>query len=148
MIVLDANVVSELMRPVPDAAVLSWVDAQAAEGMMQDLRAKLPSLAGQTYGDFRVAQADDFVYTDPVDHSVATNQGIRIVMTDGSRVVLRLSGTGTEGATVRVYLERYEADPSRHGIDTQEALAPLIAIAEKVSALTQRTRRQQPSVIT
>jgi phosphoglucomutase len=124
------------------------VDAQAAEGMMQDVRARLPSLAGQTFGDFRVAQADDFVYTDPVDHTVATRQGIRIVMTDGSRIVLRLSGTGTEGATVRVYLERYEADPSRHDIDTQEALAPLIAIAEQVSALKQRTGRNEPSVIT
>jgi phosphoglucomutase len=69
-------------------------------------------------------------------------------MTDGSRIVLRLSGTGTEGATVRVYLERYEADPSRHKLDTQEALAPLIAIAEHVSGLKQRTGRQEPSVIT
>jgi len=124
------------------------VDAQAAEGMMADLRAKLESLAGQTFGEFRVAQADDFVYTDPVDKSVATRQGIRIIMTDGSRIVLRLSGTGTEGATVRVYLERYEADPSRHNLDTQEALAPLIAIAEQVSELKQRTGRMEPSVIT
>jgi phosphoglucomutase len=124
------------------------VDAQAAERMMADLRGKLGSLAGQSFGEFRVAQADDFVYTDPVDNAVATRQGIRIIMTDGSRIVLRLSGTGTEGATVRVYLERYEADPSRHDLDTQEALAPLIAIAEQVSELKQRTGRQQPSVIT
>jgi phosphoglucomutase len=124
------------------------VDAQAADRMMVDLRAKLESLAGQTFGEFRVSQADDFVYTDPVDKSVATRQGIRIIMTDGSRIVLRLSGTGTEGATVRVYLERYEADPSRHNLDTQEALAPLIAIAEQVSELKQRTGRMEPSVIT
>jgi phosphoglucomutase len=124
------------------------VDAAAADRMMADLRARLASLAGQNFGEFRVAQADDFVYTDPVDHSVATKQGIRIIMTDGSRIVLRLSGTGTEGATVRVYLERYEADPSRHDIDTQEALAPLIAIAEQVSELKQRTGRTEPSVIT
>jgi phosphoglucomutase len=124
------------------------VDAAAADGMMLELRAKLASLAGQTFGEFRVAQADDFVYTDPVDQSVATKQGIRIIMTDGSRIVLRLSGTGTEGATVRVYLERYEADPSRHDLDTQVALAPLIAIAEQVSALKQRTGRKEPSVIT
>jgi phosphoglucomutase len=124
------------------------VDAAAADKMMVDLRAKLESLAGQTFGEFRVSQADDFVYTDPVDKSVASRQGIRIIMTDGSRIVLRLSGTGTEGATVRVYLERYEADPSRHNLDTQEALAPLIAIAEQVSQLKQRTGRQQPSVIT
>jgi len=124
------------------------VDAHAADRMMVDLRAKLASLAGQTFGEFRVSQADDFVYTDPVDKSVATRQGIRIIMTDGSRIVLRLSGTGTEGATVRVYLERYEADPSRHDLDTQEALAPLIAIAEQVSELKQRTGRVEPSVIT
>jgi phosphoglucomutase len=124
------------------------VDAAAAESMMQNLRANLGELAGRTFGDFRVTQADDFVYTDPIDHSVATRQGIRIVMTDGSRIVLRLSGTGTEGATVRVYLERYEADPARHGLDTQEALAPLIAIAEEVSQLKARTGRRTPSVIT
>jgi len=124
------------------------VDAAAADRMMVDLRAKLESLAGQTFGEFRVSQADDFVYTDPVDKSVATRQGIRIIMLDGSRIVLRLSGTGTEGATVRVYLERYEADPMRHDLDTQEALAPLIAIAEQVSELKRRTGRQEPSVIT
>jgi phosphoglucomutase len=124
------------------------VDAAGAEGMMADLRAALPSLAGQSFGDFRVAQADDFEYTDPVDGSVSKRQGIRIIMLDGSRIVLRLSGTGTEGATVRLYLERYEADPSRHGLDTQEALGPLIDIAEQVSQLRQRTGRQQPSVVT
>jgi phosphoglucomutase len=124
------------------------VDAASADRMMADLRASLASLAGRSFGAFRVAQADDFVYTDPVDQSVATKQGIRIIMTDGSRIVLRLSGTGTEGATVRVYLERYEADPSRHNLDTQEALAPLIAIAEQVSELKQRTGRKEPSVIT
>jgi phosphoglucomutase len=112
------------------------VDSDAADRMMQALRGKLQSLAGQTLGDFRVSLADDFVYTDPVDKSVATRQGVR------------MSGTGTEGATVRLYLERYEADPARHNLDTQEALAPLIAIAEQVSELKQRTGRQQPSVVT
>jgi len=124
------------------------VDSDAADQMMQALRGKLEGLAGQTMDSFRVQQADDFVYTDPVDQSVATRQGIRIIMTDGSRIVLRLSGTGTEGATVRLYLERYEADPARLDMDTQEALAPLIAIAEQVSGLKQRTGRQQPSVVT
>ncbi|HEX9173581.1 MAG TPA: alpha-D-glucose phosphate-specific phosphoglucomutase, partial [Telluria sp.] len=104
--------------------------------------------AGQTLGSYRVALADDFVYTDPVDQSVATRQGIRIIMTDGSRIVFRLSGTGTEGATVRLYLERYEADPARHAIDTQQALAELAAIAEQLSGLRQRTGRLQPSVVT
>jgi phosphoglucomutase len=124
------------------------VDASAADKMMQDLRAQLTELAGKSFGEFRVSQADDFEYTDPVDKSVSKRQGIRIIMTDGSRIVLRLSGTGTEGATVRLYLERYEADPSRHNLDTQEALAPLIAIAEQVSQLKQRTGRKEPSVIT
>jgi phosphoglucomutase len=124
------------------------VDAAAANAMMDALRGKLPALAGQTFGDYRVQLADDFTYTDPVDNSVATRQGVRIVMTDGSRIVLRLSGTGTEGATVRLYLERYEADPARHNLDTQAALAPLIAIAEQVSELKRRTGREQPSVIT
>jgi phosphoglucomutase len=124
------------------------VDATAADAMMAALRAKLPTLAGQTLGDYRVALADDFVYTDPVDASIASKQGVRIVMTDGSRIVFRLSGTGTEGATIRVYLERYEADPSRHHLDTQDALSGLVAIADGVSELRQRTGRQQPSVIT
>lgn len=124
------------------------VDAAVADRMMVDLRAKLAGLAGQQLGSYRVSQADDFAYTDPVDKSVSTRQGVRIIMADGSRIVFRLSGTGTEGATVRLYLERYEADPARHGIDTQEALAELIAIAEEVSELKRRTGRERPSVIT
>ena len=124
------------------------VDATAADGLMSALRARLPALAGQTLGSFRVAVADDFAYTDPVDGSLSTRQGIRIAMVDGSRIVFRLSGTGTEGATIRLYLERYEADPARHDIDTQEALSELIAIADQVSELRQRTGRESPSVIT
>jgi len=124
------------------------VDATAADAMMAALREKLPTLAGQSLGDYRVALADDFVYTDPVDNSIASRQGVRIVMTDGSRIVFRLSGTGTEGATIRVYLERYEADPGRHDLETQQALSSLIAIADGVSELRARTGRAQPSVIT
>jgi phosphoglucomutase len=124
------------------------VDAAGAAALMAALRLRLPALAGQALGEYRVALADDFVYTDPVDKTVASHQGIRIVMTDGSRIVFRLSGTGTEGATIRVYLERYEADPARHDIDTQEALAGLIAIANSVAQLQKRTGRDRPSVIT
>jgi phosphoglucomutase len=124
------------------------VESAAAQEVMTGLRHKLPALVGQTYGGYRIALADDFSYTDPVDKSVSSHQGIRIIMVDGSRIVFRLSGTGTEGATVRLYLERYEADPSRHELDTQEALAALIAIAEQVSELKKRTGRERPSVIT
>ena len=124
------------------------VDAAAADSLMAALREKLPELAGQTLGSFRVAEADDFVYNDPVDGSVATRQGIRIIMADGSRIVFRLSGTGTEGATIRLYLERYEADPARHELDTQDALSELIAIADSVAELRQRTGRELPTVIT
>jgi len=124
------------------------VDAGAADAMMNALREQLPALEGQALGDYKVSVADDFVYTDPVDHAVASKQGVRLVMEDGSRIVFRLSGTGTEGATVRVYLERYEADPARHHLETQEALSNLVAIADSVSGLRQRTGRQQPSVIT
>lgn len=124
------------------------VDTLAADSLMMALREKLPALAGQTLGSFRVALADDFAYTDPVDGSLSTRQGIRIAMVDGSRIVFRLSGTGTEGATIRLYLERYEADPARHDIDTQEALSELIAIADGVAELRQRTGRESPTVIT
>ncbi len=124
------------------------VDSAAADAMMTALRAKLPKLAGQELGEYQVALADDFVYTDPIDGSVASKQGVRIIMSDGSRIVFRLSGTGTEGATIRLYLERFEADPARHNLDTQQALAGLVAIADEVSELRQRTGRQQPSVIT
>ena len=124
------------------------VDAGIAEKMMHDLRAQLPSLAGRQLGDYTVKLADDFVYTDPVDGSVATKQGVRIVMEDGSRIVLRLSGTGTEGATVRLYLEKYEAEASRLDQDVQQALGGLAAIAEQLSQLRQRSGHAAPTVVT
>lgn len=124
------------------------VEASAATAMMDALRARLPELAGQTLDGHHVAQADDFEYNDPVDNSCSTGQGVRIIMSDGSRIVFRLSGTGTEGATVRLYLERYEADPARHDLDTQQALQGLIAVAESVSGLRRRTGRNEPTVIT
>jgi phosphoglucomutase len=124
------------------------VDSNAAEGMMEHLRGQLDGLPKQQMGGFTVALADDFVYTDPVDHSVALRQGVRIVMTDGSRIVFRLSGTGTEGATIRLYLEKYEADPERHDIDPQAALAGLAAIAAELSELKTRTGREHPTIVT
>ena len=124
------------------------VDSGAAEAIMASLREQLPQLAGRQMGEFRVRLADDFAYTDPVDHSVSAKQGIRIVMEDGSRIVFRLSGTGTEGATIRLYLEKYEADPSRHNVPTQQALSGLIAIAHELAQIEQRTGRSAPTVIT
>jgi phosphoglucomutase len=124
------------------------IDSEAANVLMNDLRVKLANLAGQEMNHYTVDFADDFSYTDPVDGSQAQQQGIRIVMTDGSRIVYRLSGTGTEGATLRVYLERYEADPALHNIPTQQALAALIAIADSVASIAANTGRSNPSVIT
>ncbi|MEO7497551.1 MAG: alpha-D-glucose phosphate-specific phosphoglucomutase [Massilia sp.] len=124
------------------------VNAAAAEAMMAALRARLPGLPGQALDGFTVALADDFVYTDPVDHSVASRQGVRIVMDDGSRIVFRLSGTGTEGATIRLYLEKYEADSAGHEAETQQALAGLVAIADTLSDIKRFTGRAGPSVTT
>jgi len=124
------------------------VDAGIANKLMDDLRARLPGLKGQRFGDLEVAYADDFTYTDPVDGSVSRNQGIRIGFADGSRVVVRLSGTGTVGATLRVYLERYEPADGRHDLETQAALEPLIELAEKLAGIRERTGRSEPSVIT
>jgi phosphoglucomutase len=124
------------------------VESNAAEGMMAHLRAQLDGLAGRQLDGFTVDFADDFVYTDPVDQSVATKQGVRIVMSDGSRIVFRLSGTGTEGATIRLYLEKYEADPARHDIDPQVALAGLAGIAANLSQLKTRTGRDSPTIVT
>ena len=124
------------------------VPTERADALMAALRARLPSLAGQRFGDLLIEQADDFSYTDPVDGSVATRQGIRLLIAGGSRIVLRLSGTGTEGATLRVYLERYEADPARHDLPAQEALAPLIELAEQLAGIRAHTGLQAPAVIT
>lgn len=124
------------------------IETHAAQVLMDDLRVKLANLAGQEMNHYTVDFADDFSYTDPVDGSQSAQQGIRIVMTDGSRIVYRLSGTGTEGATLRIYLERYEADPALHNIPTQQALAPLIAIADSVASIALNTGRSNPTVIT
>jgi phosphoglucomutase len=95
-----------------------------------------------------VASADDFAYTDPVDGSISTRQGIRVIFDDGSRIVYRLSGTGTEGATLRVYLERFEPDPGRQDAEPQTALADLIVVADQIAAIRSRTGRKAPSVMT
>ncbi|BBL76966.1 alpha-D-glucose phosphate-specific phosphoglucomutase [Methylomagnum ishizawai] len=120
----------------------------AGEGIMAHLREQLPSLPGRSFGAYTVSFADDFSYTDPVDGSVSAQQGIRIGFDNGSRMVFRLSGTGTEGATLRIYLERYERDPALHNQDTQVFLADLIALAEQLGGVRQRSGMEAPTVIT
>ena len=124
------------------------VDAEAANGLMAHLRTQLATLPGRSLGGLAVAAADDFAYHDPVDGSVSTKQGIRVIFADGSRIVFRLSGTGTAGATLRVYIERFEPDPARQGGDAQAVLQPLIAIADALAGIRERTGRSEPSVIT
>jgi len=123
------------------------VDKTAGEGVMDHLRAQLPSMPGKAAASLSIEKADDFAYVDPIDGSVSKHQGIRIFFTNGARAVFRLSGTGTEGATLRVYLESFEPDQAKHGQDLQAALAPVIAAAEALSDIKPRTGRPTPSVI-
>lgn len=124
------------------------IETERAEELMTRLRAVLPDLPGREFGSLRVGNADDFGYRDPVDDSVSTGQGLRILFEDGSRIVFRLSGTGTQGATLRVYLERHETRPDQLGEDTQAALAALIEIAESVADIRTLTGKETPDVIT
>ena len=124
------------------------IDLAAAQSLIDHLRNDLGNLAGRAFGNQRIVTADDFQYTDPVDGSVSTAQGIRIIFENGSRIVYRLSGTGTEGATLRVYLEQYEPDPAEHDQDTQQALAGLIVLAGEIADIGGRTGREAPTVIT
>ena len=124
------------------------VESDRANILMANVHAQLPTLKGKKFGDREVEFSDDFSYTDPIDGSVSQNQGVRIGFTDGSRIVFRLSGTGTQGATLRVYLEQYEADPTKHHLDPQEALADLIAIADQVAQIRTFTGMEKPTVIT
>lgn len=124
------------------------VDASAAGTMMDGLRAQFSTLVGKTFGPLTVSSADEFAYDDPVDGSHSAGQGIRIGFSSGGRVVFRLSGTGTVGATVRVYLEDLETDPARMDRDAQEALAPIIAAAEEIAGIRAHTGRTAPNVIT
>jgi phosphoglucomutase len=124
------------------------VDAEAAGAVMDHLRILLPDLPGRALGRYEVEYADDFAYTDPIDGSRSEAQGIRIGLKGGSRLVYRLSGTGTQGATLRLYLESFESDPARHGQETQEAMAPLILIARELAQIEVRTGRTEPDVVT
>ena len=124
------------------------VALEGANALMQGLRGQLARLPGQHFHGLEITSADDFAYHDPVDGSDSRSQGLRILFKGGARIVLRLSGTGTAGATLRVYIERYEADPARHGLETQGALADLIMIARELAKIEQYTGRREPSVVT
>ncbi len=124
------------------------VDSTIAKEIVKHLRSQLPTLPGQIFGEYEVKFADEFSYTDPVDGSVSSNQGVRIGFVNGSRMVFRLSGTGTVGATLRIYLERFEPDAAKHNQDAQIALADLINLAEQLCEVKKRTGRTEPDVIT
>ena len=124
------------------------IPSDVASKLMRDLEVKFPSLVGQTLVGRTVQYADNFSYTDPVDKSVSNNQGLRIGFDDGARIILRLSGTGTEGATLRLYIEAYEQEADKLNQETQSALQDLISVADELAEITQRTGRKTPTVIT
>ncbi len=162
-VLLWLNIIAERDASVADILTAHWgefgrdyysrhdyeaVPSDAAEGLMADLRAKLPDLPGQKFAGLTVSGADDYAYTDPVDGSVSRNQGLRITFEGDARAVLRLSGTGTEGATLRVYLEQYAAPGADHGRDTQEALSAVRDAVAEISEIAERTGRSKPDVMT
>lgn len=153
------NVLARLRLPVADVVYKHWsdfgrnyysrhdyedIDVDAAKRLMTGLRCKLTQLPGQ-HG---ITAADDFAYDDPVDGTRTTEQGIRLRFANGSRIIYRLSGTGTAGATVRVYIERHEANTTHHYIETQAALAGLIALSRSIADIERHTGRKAPTVIT
>jgi phosphoglucomutase len=124
------------------------VASEAAHGLYDRLEAMLPSLIGQPFAGRSISAADNFSYTDPVDQSVTKGQGLRILLDDGSRVVLRLSGTGTKGATLRVYLESYVPTTGDLAQDPQIALGEMIEAINQLAEITERTGMDRPTVIT
>lgn len=124
------------------------IPTEAANSVIAHIKSQFSSLPNQKFGHYTVKLCDDFSYHDSIDGSVSNNQGIRILFTDGSRIVFRLSGTGTEGATLRIYLEAYEPDSTKHHLDAQVALAEMIQIALQISQLIEKTGRIAPTVIT
>jgi phosphoglucomutase len=162
-VLLWLNILAERRQSVAEIAREHWatygrnyytrhdyeeIDSAAANQLMAGLSDQLPNLPGRTVAGTQVQLADDFSYLDPVDGSVSAKQGVRVVLTDGSRIVYRLSGTGTAGATLRVYIEQFESDPARHDLPTQDALATLIAAADELARIRELTGRTEPSVIT
>jgi len=126
------------------------VESEGANKMiayLKDLLAK-PETNGMKIGNYTISKCDDFEYTDPIDHSISKNQGIRFVFSDGSRIIFRLSGTGAAGATIRVYIDKYEQELKHQDKDAQEQLKDLVAVALELSQLQKFTGRERPTVIT
>ncbi len=157
------NLIAKRRQPVADIVHEHWqkfgrdiycrhdyeaVETPIANAIIAHLREQLPELAGKTFGEYTVKFADEFSYHDPIDGSISKNQGVRVGFTNGSRIVFRLSGTGTVGATLRIYLEKFEPDATKHDQDAQVALADLIELAEQFCQVKQRTGRTEPNVIT
>jgi phosphoglucomutase len=162
-VLLWLNILAERGQSVAEILQAHWHDfgrnyysrhdyevlpVDVANRIVGDVQARLGDLPGQEVGGMTIASADDFAYTDPVDGSVSKGQGLRIVFTDGSRFVIRLSGTGTEGATLRLYLERYVAGPEGLGLDVQAALGPVLDAAETLARIRAISGRDGPNVIT
>jgi len=124
------------------------VDATKAQRLMDDLRQRLQSLPGEVFAGHAVVSAEDFRYVDPVDGSVAEHQGIKLILAGDARIVFRLSGTGTAGATLRLYIERYEPDAEKHDLDPQDALASLIAAAEEIVDIRSALGVDGPTTVT
>ncbi|WP_374285571.1 alpha-D-glucose phosphate-specific phosphoglucomutase [Novosphingobium sp.] len=124
------------------------IESERANALIAALTQALPGLPGQAFGPLTVAAADSFCYTDPVDGSISANQGLRVLFEGGSRIVFRLSGTGTEGATLRVYLEAYEPSDGDIDRETPEMLADLVAAADAIAGIANHTGRTRPDVVT
>jgi len=162
-VLLWLNILAVRKQPVADILAEHWarfgrnyysrhdfeaVETGRADAMMAALRAALAGLPGRVVEGMTVSAADDFSYTDPVDGSVSRQQGVRVLFADGSRIVYRLSGTGTAGATLRVYLERYAPGPEGLDLDAQAALAPVIRAAHDLAGIAAHTGRSAPDVVT
>lgn len=162
-VLLWLNILARRIEPVEQIMAAHWAEygrnyysrhdyeaipIERANALVQRLRDIADDLPGQSFHGLTVESADDFAYHDPIDGSQSARQGIRVNFEGGSRAVLRLSGTGTEGATLRVYLERYEPDSARHALPVGEALAPVIAAAEDIALIREFTGRDRPDVTT
>jgi phosphoglucomutase len=157
------NILAERKQSVEDIVRQHWAEygrnyytrhdyenipSKSANQLFDNLQENLASLNGRDFNGRTITTADNFSYSDPVDHTVSDNQGVRILFDDGARIIFRLSGTGTEGATLRLYFERYEVDIKQHDLDTQDALYDLIEAAELIANIIGYTEMNEPTVIT